>query len=192
MPDHEKSDPLQWVDLYGDFLYRFALARINDVSVAEDLVQETFLAALSAHKTFKGYSSEKTWILGILKHKIIDYLRKKNREIPSENLEKLAQSAELQFDPKGRWKFQPAKWAGNPSILFEQREFLNTLYFCMSKLPERPAKAFLLRELKGFSADELCQKMSITANNSWVLLYRARMFLRSCIEDHWLGADQER
>ena len=188
------EQPESWVDQYGDFLYRFALSRIKDPSVAEDLVQETFLAALNARRNFRGRSTARTWLIAILKHKIVDHIRKKVREHTSDNIEFVPDgsanaSIDAHFDTSGHWQVRPAKWAVNPTKLYEQKEFINVLYLCLGELPERQAKAFMMREIDGLSTKEICKALSISATNSWVMLYRARMWLRQCLENKWLDAE---
>ncbi len=184
------DDPEIWVDQYGDSLYRFALARVKDPSIAEDLVQETFLAALGARKNFKGRSTTRTWLIAILKHKIVDYIRKKSKEQDTDKLESMTDGIDVNFDDRGEWKLRPNKWAKNPMKLYEQREFMDVLYHCIAELPERQAEAFMRREIDGLSTEEICKELDITATNSWVMLYRARMLLRSCLEKKWLDAEQ--
>ena len=180
--------PESWVDSYGDFLYRFALSRVKDPSVAEDLVQETFLAALRARENFKGRSAGRTWLAAILKHKIVDHIRKKIREPSTNKIETLTDTSEPDFDERGEWNIQPGKWAVNPGNLYEQKEFLDVLYRCLAELPERLAEAFIKREMDGLSTEEVCKELGITATNSWVMLYRARMSLRRCLENKWLNS----
>lgn len=184
------DDPEIWVDQYGESLYRFALARVKDPSIAEDLVQETFLAALGARKRFKGQSTTRTWLIAILKHKIVDYIRKKSREQDTDKLESMTNGIDVNFTDRGDWKMRPNKWAKNPMKLYEQKEFMDVLYHCLAELPERQAEAFMRREIDGLSTEEICKELDITATNSWVMLYRARMFLRSCLEKKWLDAEQ--
>ena len=184
------DDPESWVDHYGDFLYRFALSRVKDPAVAEDLVQETFLAALRARESFKGRSAGRTWLIAILKHKIVDYIRKKIREPSSDKIEKLGDMTDADFNAEGKWQVRPHKWAINPEKIYEQKEFFDVLYHCLAELPERLAEAFMLREMDGISTAEVCKALDITATNSWVMLYRARMSLRRCLENEWLGAEQ--
>jgi len=180
-------DPKMWVDLYGDDLYRFALARVNDSAAAEDLVQETFLAALSARRHFQGRSSEKTWLIGILKHKIVDHYRRSNREQPLTSEEMERRETDAMFNETGQWKERPGRWSLNPSRVFEQHEFFSVLEDCLSILPERTAEAFVLREMKGLTTQEICNTLNISATNCWVMLYRARMQLRRCIEKRWFA-----
>ena len=186
------EDPESWVDQYGDFLYRFSLSRIKDPSIAEDLVQETFLAALKARKNFQGRSSVRTWLIAILKHKIVDLIRKRVREQASDNIKFLYDSAandtvDSSFNDEGDWRIRPSKWAVDPMKLYEQKEFMDVLYQCLGELPERQAEAFMMREIDGFSTAEICKGLNISATNSWVMLYRARMWLRRCLESNWLN-----
>ena len=191
------GNPEDWVDQYGDFLYRFALSRVKDPLVAEDLAQETFLAALKSRPNFRGRSTAKTWLIAILKHKIVDYIRKKVREQTSDNLEFTSDAFEnapidANFTNVGNWQIRPAKWAVNPTKLYEQKEFIDVLYRCLGELPERQARAFLMREIDGLSTKEICKALNISATNSWVMLYRARMWLRQCLENKWLDAEGKR
>ena len=188
--DKQLSEPDNWVDQYGDALYRFALARVKDPSIAEDLVQETFLAALSARKNFKGRSTIRTWLIAILKHKIVDHIRKKTREQDTDKLESMTDGIDVNFNERGDWKIRPRKWTKNPMKLYEQKEFLDVLYRCLSELPKRQAEAFMLREMDGLSTEEICKELNITATNSWVMLYRARMLLRRCLEINWLSTEE--
>ena len=184
------DDPESWVDHYGDFLYRFALSRVRDPAVAEDLVQETFLAALRAREGFKGRSAGRTWLIAILKHKIVDYIRKKFREPPTDKIETLIDMMDADFNDGGKWQVRPHKWVINPGKIYEQKEFFDVLYHCLAELPGRLAEAFMLREMDGLSTAEVCKALDITATNSWVMLYRARMSLRRCLENKWLGEEQ--
>lgn len=180
------TNPETWVDAYGDYLYRFAIARVGDAHTAADIVQETFLAALKARKNFSGRSSEKTWIIAILKHKIIDHYRKKSRSQPVENMDNFTEALDAQFDDKNQWKIKPGGWDSNPLKVYEQKEFIDTLYKCLADLPERLARVFILREIEGLSTEDICKAMKITATNVWVMLHRARSGLRRCLELNWL------
>jgi RNA polymerase sigma-70 factor (ECF subfamily) len=180
-----------WVDEYGDALFHFALARVRDKDIAEDLVQETFLAAVKAQAGFKGRSSEKTWLFGILKHKVIDHYRKNKSTIHSQDLFDSPDDLDAFFNAKGGWQTRPAHWQTNPGKVQENKEFLDHFYRCLSDLPPRSADAFVYREIDGLSTQEICVKLSITANNCWVLLYRARMLLRKCLERVGFSRQQE-
>lgn len=185
--DHQMPEAESWVDLYGDYLYRYALSRIRDSVIAEDLVQETFLSALQAREDFRGDSSMRTWLTGILKHKIIDHFRKSSREKTVNNIEPLAESIDSLFDEKGQWRVRPNNWAVNPSELFEQKEFWKVFERCLSELPARQAQTLTLREMDGLSSEEICKVLNVSASNCWVMLYRARMYMRRCLEINWFS-----
>ena len=189
------ENPESWVDQYGDFLYHFTLSRIKDPSIAEDLVQETFLAALKARKNFQGRSTARTWLIAILKHKIVDYIRKQVREHASDKVESMLDTSandpvDSSFNDVGDWRIRPSKWAIDPMKLYEQKEFMDILYQCLGELPERQAEAFMMREIDGLSTEEICKLLNISATNSWVMLYRARMWLRRCLEKNWLSTTE--
>ena len=192
--NNQIENPESWVDQYGDFLYHFTLSRIKDPSIAEDLVQETFLAALKARKNFQGRSTARTWLIAILKHKIVDHIRKQVREHTSDKLESMLDTAandpvDSSFNDEGDWRIRPSKWAIDPMKLYEQKEFMDILYQCLGELPQRQAEAFMMREIDGLSTEEICKVLNISATNSWVMLYRARMWLRRCLENSWLSTE---
>ncbi len=177
--------PSTWVDKYGDYLYSFALYRIQDESVAQDLVQDTLTAALTSKDNYKGKASEKTWLTSILKHKILDVIRKKYREPIFEDDHLESQSLNDQFDDSGKWKTGPASWAANPEKLLEQKSFLAVVKKCLQKIPKRPATALALKELQGETTEVICKVLNISATNCWVILHRARALMRTCIEKKW-------
>jgi RNA polymerase sigma-70 factor (ECF subfamily) len=184
-------DPAVWVDEHGDYLFRYAVLRLRDTSVAEDLVQETFLAALRAHENFAGRGAERTWLTGILKHKIADHFRRLGRETPASQLgEEAFEHAEL-FRPSGEWKDHwvadsaPVEWRSTPEELLEQGEFFQMLDECLRPLPARVSGAFILREVDGLDSEEICQVFGVSTNNLWVMLHRARLHLRRCLELNW-------
>jgi RNA polymerase sigma-70 factor, ECF subfamily len=184
------SDPAEWVDRHGNYLFRYAMLRIGDRHTAEDFVQETFLAALGARESFSGRSSEATWLVGILKHKIADHFRRKARE----PLLADAPSSEAGDDPfteTGEWRNGPPAWAPEPERLARDREFADRLARCLSELPPRHASAFSLREVDGMETGEICKVLEISETNLWVILHRARMRMRRCLEVHWFGRKGE-
>lgn len=188
MDDRQLSDSKDWADKHGDYLYRCAMLRVRDAGLAEEVVQETLLAALQARERFAGGSSERSWMVGILKHKIIDHFRKQSREGPSEDLQRVgADLDEHPFDAQGYWKSHdigPRNWPDDPSTVLEQKQFWEMLKRCLSELPPRMAQAFSLREVDELDSEEVCATLSITAANLWVLLHRARKHLRACLEKH--------
>jgi RNA polymerase sigma-70 factor (ECF subfamily) len=180
-----------WLDDHGDYLYAFALSRVRDSTTAEDLVQDTLLAAMQATSAFQSKSSEKTWLCGILKHKIIDYFRRSGREIGMIDDDADLSDVDHLFRADGDWKdhwtlgARPAVWNVDPEKLLERSEFRTTLSQCLGKLPERVARCFALREMDGFESSEICDILGISPTNYWVIMHRARLHLRRCIDFNW-------
>ena len=154
-----------WLNAHGDYLYRFALARLRDAHLAEDAVQETFLAAIKNPK-FAAQSSPRTWLTGILKHKIIDTMRKGQREVVASDLmnEDDANMDEF-FDATGHWAEKPVAW-NIPSDALEQKQFFGILQGCLDKLPKKLAALFLMRDVHETDNEEICKEMQITATNA--------------------------
>jgi len=178
----------EWLTEHGDYLYRFALARLRDPHLAEDAVQETLLAAMQGGG-YGGKSAPRTWLTGILKHKIIDLIRHQVREQPLEHEEDLPDEPgmdEFFADDSRHWSDKPQSW-GAPESVLEQKQFLVILQQCMDRLPKKLASLFLLREVHESGNEEICKELKISSTNAWVMLYRARMGLRKCIELNWLG-----
>jgi RNA polymerase sigma-70 factor (ECF subfamily) len=184
-------DPTVWVDEHGDFLFRYAIVRLRDETLAEDAVQETLLSAIQSLKSYGGKSTERTWLTGILKHKIIDHFRKHSREVsldPSEtDLSEFDPLFERDDEFKDHWNdhLSPRIWRRSPADALQEHEFFGVLQNCMSKLPERVASVFSLREMNGLDTDEICEILSLSSSNFWVMMHRARMALRRCIEINW-------
>jgi RNA polymerase sigma-70 factor (ECF subfamily) len=189
--ENSSSDPANWVDLYGDVLFRYALVRMRDSVLAEDVVQETLLAALQNRKTFESRSTERTWLVGILKHKIIDYFRKAVREEPINDDESQLNIGERDFKQNGRWRIGPAPWKMDSTAILEQNEFWGILRQCLSGLPSRLANAFMLKELEELSSKDVCKVCNISPTNLWVMLHRVRHRLRECLEVNWFGQKPE-
>lgn len=189
MPHHDanlpSTDPATWVDRYGDYLYRYAFFKTGDAGVAEDLVQEAFLAALKARKDFRSRSAVKTWLTAILKHKLMDYYRKKYRRQETDGAETVAITPDPQFNRQGRWQIKPGNWVIDPAKHYEQKEFMEAFFKCVGDLPQRHARAFVMREIDGLGTKEICKLLEITTTNCWVILHRARMALRHCLELNW-------
>ncbi len=178
-------DPEQWLADHGDALFRYALLHVADRSVAEDLVQETLLGALKARESFAGRSSTRTWLTGILKHKICDHVRRKTRRQPEEDLAAADELIADQFNQHGLWSGGPRKWRGDPSSAFDNAEFWDVLTRCLEALPERLRAAFAQREIEATPTEEICKLLDVTATNLWTLLHRARTRLRACLERNW-------
>lgn len=186
-PPELANDPARWLDLHGDALYRFAYLRTRNESLAEDLVQETLLAAFCAKDRFAGASSERTWLIAILKNKLVDHRRRGGRETP---LPDEADEIEALFDQHGHWLSRPRDW-GRPHETLENQQFWRVLTDCLAALPGRLGEGFVLREIEGLSADEVCKILALTPSNLWVSLHRARMRLRLCLETQWFGREPE-
>jgi RNA polymerase sigma-70 factor, ECF subfamily len=187
MSDNHAEGPEGWLDRHGDCLYRYALVRLRAPELAADLVQETFLEAFRTRSAFAGRSSERTWLVGILKHKIVDHLRKAGRDRSARFDTAPEASAEAAFDHRSHWRISPSAWTGDPRRVLETREFWEIFSNCLSKLPAGLADAFLLRELDGLSAEEVRQTLNITPANLWARLHRARLLLRQCLDSRWFG-----
>ena len=177
------------LDRHRRYLVRVAQLQLRDADLAEDVVQETLLAALGAREGFSGRSSVKTWLTGILKHKIVDAIRQRQRQPVV--LATFDDETDLdEFDPlfkdNGAWEAPPADW-GDPENVLSRREFLGVVELCLEKLPPNTARVFMMREVMELETEEICKELTITANNLWVILYRARMALRHCLEQNWFS-----
>ena len=168
------------VERERDYLLRYASLQLRDAHAAEDAVQETLVAALAGEAGFQGRANLRTWLTGILKHKIIDTMRRASREAPSASEDEF----ESLFDERGHWVEMPAGWA-NPDASLEQKRFFAALEACLERLPQKIAQAFMMREHLGLETAEICKELAITPTHCWVLLYRARMALRECLNKEW-------
>jgi RNA polymerase sigma-70 factor (ECF subfamily) len=169
------------------YLLRYASLQLRDAAAAEDAVQETLLAALAGEAGFAGRANLRTWLTGILKHKIVDTIRRQSRERPA--AEAGTEEGEEEFDglftARGHWQEMPDAWE-QPEQALNQRQFLAALEACLRALPERTARVFMMREHLGLETAEICKEAGISATHCWVLLHRARMALRLCLETNWL------
>jgi len=170
-------------------LKKFALLQLRDDAVANDVVQETCLSALQNHQSFKGESELKTWLIAILKNKIIDHLRsegRKNSLIASDFSEDDFSSL---FNSRGHWNKEdrPADW-GNPEEMFQKKRFWEIFEICMTALPEKLARIFSMTEFLNLETEDICKELNISPSNYWTIMHRARMQLRLCLEKRWLGA----
>ncbi len=188
---HAPSEPHSWLDRHGDALYRYALMRVREPAAAEDLVQETLLAALRTHSRFAGESSERTWLIAILKNKVIDHFRRYAHEATLPESEDPDALIDALFEKSSdHWLSFPNAWQ-NPDTALENSRFWQVFADCMQGLPARQAQAFALTELEGLDTDDLCKVLSVTSSNVWVLLHRARLRLRECLEQRWFDAGKE-
>ncbi|MDT8388086.1 MAG: sigma-70 family RNA polymerase sigma factor [Thiogranum sp.] len=190
-----EPDPGRWLQDYGDVLYRYALQRLRDSAHAEDLVQETLLAAFQARASYSGRSSEKTWLIGILKHKVVDFIRTQVRESTVDDISALSDKGvehdiDDLFDARGFWVRPPRDW-GNPDAALHNDEFLAAFEACLARLKPALAQVFALKELVGQSSEEICRELGISTTNCGVMLYRARMGLRRCLDVQWPGGNSK-
>jgi len=189
MAIENKLNPGEWVKKHGDYLYNFACSRVFKKELAEDLVQETFLSALTAVKSFEGRSKERTWLTSILKNKIIDHFRK---EIRTPNHQQIDEGYDSPFRDKkpfkGHWEKErvPIDWVPEGQKNLEQMDFAKALDNCLEKLPARYAAGFSLKVIEEIETKEICKELDISSSNLWVILHRARVQLRECLESTFL------
>jgi len=184
--ERSTSDPHTWLTEHGDYLYRFAMARLHHEDLAADMVQETLLAGCKGFDKFAGNSSVRTWLTGILKHKIIDHIR---REIRGRKIVDAIEHdpTSAYFNANGSWSDAPSAWKDNPESLLNSEQFSATLESCISKLPEKQQLVFRLRDVLGEDTPTVCKACDITSTHLHVLLHRARHALRICLNKHWFG-----
>lgn len=179
-------NPERWVDDHGDFLFRYAMVRVRNTALAQDLVQDTLLAAIRGREKFAGRSSERGWLSGILKNKIMDHYRKLGRETSFTDMEFLADEFSEKFI-QGWWIHRdgPMSWKPDADVVAHRKEFWAVMRDCLGRLPNRIANVFMLREMEGIPTKEICKTLSVSESNLWVMLHRGRMALRECLEIHW-------
>ncbi len=169
-------------------LVRFAQLQLRNEALAEDAVQDALMAVLEKPDSFRGQSSLRTYVTGILKYKIIDNLRLSSRERPVERAQEQSESDAIDalFSADGHTRDMPRQW-GDPDGTLEQKDFFRVLEVCLEKLPAQAARMFMMREWLGFDTEEICKELSISSSNAWVILYRARLRLRECLDLNWFG-----
>ena len=176
------------LDAHRRYLLRIATLQLRDNALAEDVVQDTLVAALQGERGFSGKSSLKTWLTGILKHKVVDAIRSKMRAPVLSSLEDECRLDDLDalFDESGHWENPPASW-GDPEAALSQQQFFEAMQDCLDRLPPNTARIFVMREVMDLETDEICTQLTITSNNLWVILHRARLTLRECLEKNWFA-----
>jgi len=174
-----------WVSKYADMLYAYTVVRVNDTNVAEDIVQETFLGAWKGRETYNGDASEKNWLFTICKNKIIDYFRKKGNNLVSYG--ELDTNSGV-FDDQDHWTNEsaPKNWKTNDMQPVERKEFYSILEMCKQKLQQLQQQVFVMKYMEDIDSDEICKVLNITPSNYWVLIHRAKIQLRKCMEFNWM------
>lgn len=169
-------------------LVRFAQLQLRNAAMAEDAVQDALIAVLEQPGRFAGQSSLRTYVTGILKYKIIDCLRVAGRERQIDTADDQSEDDAIDalFLADGHTREQPRQW-GSPDDTLSQKDFFRVLEVCLEKLPAKTARVFMMREWLELDTDEICKELAITTSNAWVLLYRARMRLRECLDLNWFG-----
>lgn len=186
----EVLNPRKWASNYADYLYSYAITRINDQEQARDLVQETFLAALESLSRFEGNSTEKTWLTAILKNKIIDLYRKKSAGLSSktEVLEEEQEQKDFFDEKDGHWNqaHRPQEFAAPIETDLQHKEFEHILQACMKKLPNLWYAVFSMKHLEEESTEMICSSLKVTPANFWVIIHRSKLNLRACLQKHWI------
>lgn len=180
-------EPDKWIANYGDYLLNYANSRVSSIEIAEDLLQDTFMAALKSRSGFRGDSTERTWLTAILKRKIIDYYRKKSTKNEL-NESKISNPFMDAGFLEGHWEKSsaPKDWNDRDPESLHQKEFQAILQECISILPEKWRGVFMLKVMEEMESDEVCKELGFSTSNLWVILHRARLRLRECIENNWL------
>ena len=182
------SDPAE-IERHRTYLLRYASLQLRDAGAAEDAVQDTLIAALEGWHRFGGKSSVKTWLTGILKHKIIDHIRRQSREQPlasADSDQSEAEAVDALFLEDGHWRQPPSPW-GDPDKALENKAFMAVFEQCARNMPAKTARAFMMREVMELSTEDICKELNVSTTNCWVILHRARLNLRECLEMRWFG-----
>ena len=185
------ADPAE-IERHRTYLLRYASLQLRDAGAAEDAVQDTLIAALEGWDRFGGKSSVKTWLTGILKHKIIDHIRRQSREQPlvsADSGQSEAEAVDALFLEDGHWRQPPSAW-GDPDKALENKAFMAVFEQCARNMPEKTARAFMMREVMELSTEDICKELDVSTTNCWVILHRARLSLRECLEVSWFGKRQ--
>lgn len=190
MKSSKQIAPEDWLDEFGDILYRYALARVHSEHSAEDLVQDTLLAAFQAYDNFNGKSTLRTWLVGILKHKIIDHFRKRHHQLLPLNEQELGEDVLAhQFNQQDHWNINLIEW-DTPDNILNNSDFTAIFRECVSRLPQKMADLLMLNTIGGISTEDCCKVLNFqTTNQLWVTLSRTRMKLRSCLDTHWFNQE---
>lgn len=182
--------PENWVELYADYLYSYAFGRLNDEELARDIVQDTFLSALEKTESFRGDSTERTWLTAIIKYKIIDIYRKRSSAFAARDEYGTTVNEEEYFDPDlHHWKKEhwPAPFGVENHDPLHHKEFISVLQKCLQKLPPLWLSVFRLKHMDDEETDVICRELKISSSNFWVIIHRAKVNLRSCLQKNWVS-----
>ncbi len=182
-------NPDVWVDEYGDYLFRYALSRLRDENAAEEVVQETFLAGVRFQDRYTGQGAERAWLLGILKRKIVDHVRRRTRYNRDGSYEGSNDPSDKMFDQNGNWK-TGAFPTVTPAMEVESKEVWDVVKGCLEHLPQGQQDAFVLSVMEEMPSEEVCEALEITPANLWVRLHRARLGLAQCVGSRWLHDEE--
>jgi RNA polymerase sigma-70 factor (ECF subfamily) len=182
-----EANPQMWLKLYGDLLFQYALPRVNDRAIAEDLIQETFFSALKGLDGYKGEASEKNWLFAILKNKIIDHYRKRATDNSILTDPGTGSSEDEWFNENGQWaeNRMPNDWSAADNLV-ERKEIQRIILWCRDHLKMLQQQVFTLKYLEDLDSDAICKVLNISSSNYWVLIHRARLQMRDCVEKSWL------
>jgi len=183
--ENEVLPPEMWVDSYGDYLFRYAYSRLRESNSAEEVVQETFLAGIRYLEQYSGRGSQRGWLLGILKRKIIDFVRRRTRQDRVSSYEDETDPTMQLFDAKGNWR--PGTFPGSPppDAQLQALELWEVVQECLKTLPQGQADVFTLSVMEEMESEEICKELGITPSNLWVRLHRARLGLAKCVGAKW-------
>ena len=182
MPEHQLN-PNKWIDLYSDYLFNYTVSRVNDREIAKDLVQDTFFAGLKAMDNFKGEASERTWLISILKRKIIDHYRKINSKKGKAEVRMSYNSDENEGDWLEERVDDPYDKNAEDNLMNSELE--EAIYNCLGKLPKKQAAVFKMKTILGYETETICNELNINPSNLWVIIHRARTAMVECMEKNW-------
>lgn len=176
--------PNTWVDKYSDYLFNYTIVRVNDRNIAQDLVQETFFAGLKSLKNYKGEANERTWLVAILKRKIIDHYRKINS---AKGKAEVRITYNSDTETEGDWLEERVadSYDKNAEGAIENKELGIAIHDCMEKLPQKQGRIFKMKTIQEFDTESICKEFNITSSNLWVIIHRARTAMATCLEKNW-------
>lgn len=189
--DRPSTDPEEWVERYGDFLFRYALMRVRNEMMAEELVQETFLAGLRFGDQYAGHGTQRAWLLSILRRKISDHFRRRSRQTAERQPRRWTKESGRLFDEEGNWTLEVHRWSP-PDRQMQFRELWDIISECLTTLPDTQADVFVLSVLEEMETEEICRQLEISRTNVWSRLHRARLGLARCVGSRWFTGEGTR